>query len=112
MLRKARSRRFRKPEPIGPILKSIIQNLGLEKGLLQQKVIFSWPEVVGKEIAQKTTPLRVRGSKLFVEVESSSWMNHLVYLKPEILSKLNINCKKQNVRLIQDIIFRAKRYEE
>ena len=108
-MRRARSRGSRKPEPVGPILKSVIQNLGLEKGLLQQRVIFSWPDVVGKEIAQKTTPLRIRGSKLFVEVESSSWMNHLLYLKPIILSKLNAKNQIKKERLIQDIIFRAKR---
>ena len=109
MLRWERSRGSRrKPERIGPLLTSVIQKLGLEKGLLQHRVILSWSEAVGKEIAQKTTPLRVRGSKLFVEVENSSWMNYLHYLKPEILSKLNAKCKTRNEKLIKDIIYRAK----
>ena len=99
----ARGRFRRKPEQLGTVLKPVIQRLGWEKGLLHNQVILSWSEIVGKEIAKHTAPLRVRGSKLFVEVENSSWMNHLHYLKPEILKKMNVNYE------IRDIIFRSKR---
>jgi predicted nucleic acid-binding Zn ribbon protein len=98
----------KKPERLEVILKSVVHSLGWEKSLLQQQLLLSWPEVVGKEISQRTTPLRVRGSKLFVEVESSSWMNHLHYLKPEILMKLNENFKERKIVFIRDIIFRCR----
>lgn len=87
------SNRIRKPEPVGFILNSLIKDLGWEKGIQQHLAILSWPEIVGKEIARKTTPLRIRGSKLFVEVVNSSWMHHLHYLKPAILKKLNATLK-------------------
>jgi predicted nucleic acid-binding Zn ribbon protein len=98
----------RKPEKIDTILKSVVHGLGWEKGLLHQQVIASWADIVGKEISIRTNPLRVRGSKLFVEVENSTWMNHLHYLKPEILKKLNEKCIKQKGDLIRDIVFRCK----
>ena len=107
------SRGSRKPEKVGTILKSLLKDLGWEKGILQHEVILAWAEIVGKEIARKTTPIRVRGSKLFVEVEGSSWMQHLHYLKPAILSKLNERIKpnhsnRKKERLIKEIVLLCK----
>ncbi len=46
--------------------------------------------------------LRVEDGKVFVQVHSSSWRTELVFMKPDIVRRLN---QKVGRRVIQDIIF-------
>jgi len=94
------------PERVGPILKGLLNSLGIERQLREVQALTYWGEVVGKRIASRTKPKRVKASKLFVEVGSSAWMNELTFLKPMILTKLN---QKIGGQIIQDIHFTLKR---
>jgi predicted nucleic acid-binding Zn ribbon protein len=62
----------------------------------------SWNKVVGETIAGKTSALRVKDSILFVRVESPSWRNELVFLKPKIIKELN---QLLRANVIKDIVF-------
>lgn len=89
-------------EKIDKIVDRAIDNLGLKKGMQEIASMDVWPKVVGKLISSKTKPKRVRGSKLWVEVSSSVWMNELVYWKPRLISRIN---KALGSKVIEDIIF-------
>lgn len=89
-------------EKINKIIDRAIDNLGLRKRIQQVSSMDVWPKVVGKTIAQKTKPKKVRGSKLWVEVSSSVWMSELVYWKPKLISRIN---KALGDKVIEDIIF-------
>jgi predicted nucleic acid-binding Zn ribbon protein len=91
-------------ERIGRILDSVVESLGLKKKLDEGKAILIWEKAVGEKIANHTRPLRVEGSKLFVEVSGSSWRNELTFLKPEIIQKLNSAAGSE---VVDDIIFVA-----
>jgi len=62
----------------------------------------NWNRVVGDTIASKTSPLRVKDSILFVRVESPSWRNELVFLKPKIIKELNQLLK---ATVVKEIVF-------
>jgi len=89
-------------EKIGRILDSVVRNLGLRKKLDEGEAMALWEKAVGKRIAERTRPIKVQGSKLFVEVSSSSWKNELTFLKTDIIRKLNAMTGKV---VLNDIIF-------
>ncbi|MEW6685540.1 MAG: DUF721 domain-containing protein [Candidatus Edwardsbacteria bacterium] len=93
---------MQKPEAVGSILKRVISDLGIEKKLKEEEAILQWPEVVGPLIAGKTLPFRVERGKLFVKVSSSVWMQQLIFLRPQIVEKLNTKIGK---KAIEEIIF-------
>ncbi len=89
-------------EKIGNIIDKTIDDLGLRKSMQEIASITVWPRVVGDLIASKTKPKKVSGSKLWVEVSSSVWMNELLYWKPRLVSRIN---KALGSKVIKDIIF-------
>jgi predicted nucleic acid-binding Zn ribbon protein len=90
------------PERIDRILSRTLKGLRIDHRIKEESAVLNWKRVVGETIASKTNPLRVRDSILFVRVESPSWRNELVFLKPKIIKELN-QLLKANV--IKDIVF-------
>ncbi len=95
-----------KPTPIKEILEDLTRSMGLKKRMDEERIILCWKDVVGERIGTHTKALKVRRGKLFVEVKSPVWMNELIFLKREIISKLNLRLKS---KVVSDIIFVAER---
>jgi predicted nucleic acid-binding Zn ribbon protein len=91
------------PKQLGGVLEAVIQNLGLGQRLKKAEALDRWSEIVGEQIARVTVPVRVEGDTLVVHVTSSVWRNELVFLKRELIAKINKAVQKD---LIKDIIFR------
>lgn len=91
---------------VGTIIDRVMSNLGLSRRYREQKALLVWEELVGERIAGKTNPLYARDGNLVVEVENSTWMNELQFLKREIIEKLN---KKLGQWVINDIHFLLKK---
>ena len=91
-------------ERIGKILDSLVDTLGLKKKINEEKVMALWEKAVNKRVAERTRPIKIQGSKLLVEVSGSSWRNELIFLKPELIRKLNSMVGRV---VIDDIIFVA-----
>ncbi len=91
------------PKQLGGVLASVIQNLGIGQRLKKAEALDRWNEIVGEQIARVTVPVRVEGETLVVHVTSSVWRNELVFLKRELIAKVNKAVQKD---LIKDIIFR------
>ncbi len=89
-------------ERIDGIVDKSIDVLGLRKKIKEVSSMSVWPQVVGDTIASKTKPKKVKGSRLWVEVSSSAWMNELLYLKPTLISRIN---ESLGGNVIKDIIF-------
>ena len=91
---------------VANIIDRVMKNLGLSRRYNEQKSILFWDDIVGERISKKAKPLYARDGKLVVEVENSTWMNELQFLRMEILEKLN---KKLGRWTIVDIYFLLKR---
>lgn len=91
-------------ERIGKILDSLVDTLGLKKKINEEKVMALWEKAVNRRVAERTRPIKIQGSKLLVEVSGSSWRNELIFLKPELIRKLNSMVGRV---VIDDIIFVA-----
>jgi len=81
-------------------LKKLIIDLGIENKVLYYQAINFWPEVVGKRIAKISKAERIERNILFVKVLNDAWRNELIYLKKEIVERLN---KKIGKKIVEDI---------
>ncbi len=80
--------RIRMPSRWGEIAPSLPAGARLTRGVQEQKILDSWEEVVGKDVAEQTRPTKVRNQMLEVKVSSSVWMQQLQFMKGLIIQKL------------------------
>jgi predicted nucleic acid-binding Zn ribbon protein len=83
----------------------IMRNLrtqGLETPLLQKRLIDSWWEVAGKEIAGFTQNVYIRNQTLFVHMTNPALRADLMMMRSELVKKLNTHVGSQ---VIADIRF-------
>jgi predicted nucleic acid-binding Zn ribbon protein len=95
-----------KPVLIRNILPNVLSKFGLKKGIERQKPLIMWDKVVGPEIRKHTRALKVRGDKLFVEVDDPIWAQELSFLRGKIIEKL----KRETGRARLSIIFCTKKF--
>lgn len=76
-------------EPVGPLLRKLLQRLGLAHRLEEQRAIEAWPDVVGPAIAEQTRAAGIREGVMFVDVASSVWLQELGLLRDGIIERLN-----------------------
>jgi len=65
-------------------------------------IIASWPELVGKSVANRTKEIFIRNQKLFLRIESSVIKNELMMMRSQIIDKIN---EKAKGILVDEIIF-------
>jgi hypothetical protein len=62
----------------------------------------SWPELVGKSVANRTKEIYIHDKKLFLRIESSVIKNELLLMRAQIIDKINNEAKGI---LVEEIIF-------
>jgi hypothetical protein len=62
----------------------------------------SWPQLVGKSVANRTKEIYIHDKKLFLRIESSVIKNELILMRSQIIEKINSETKSI---LVEDIIF-------
>ena len=65
------------------------------------KLIYAWKDIAGLQLASKTRPFRFIKGKLLLTVSDSQWLQTLMFLKPEILTKIKNNFPDLNIKDIQ-----------
>jgi predicted nucleic acid-binding Zn ribbon protein len=93
----------RNPKPFGSAIWPVLEKLGVGKKVKQGKAVSAWASVVGEQIARVTRAERMREGKLVVHVEHATWRNELIYLKQELIDKLNAELGQE---FVKDIIFK------
>ena len=91
------------PRPFGSVMASVLDRLGISKKLKRYEIFDLWPQIVGPQIAQVTKIDYIEGDKLYVSVAKSTWRNELMFLKKDLVEKINASLRQQ---VISDIIFR------
>jgi predicted nucleic acid-binding Zn ribbon protein len=74
---------------IGNVIRDMLKNHRLETDTSLTRVWDVWEEAVGEVIAANTRPAAFKGDLLIVNATSSSWLQQLRFLKPEIIRKIN-----------------------
>ena len=80
--------RRKRPKPLSESLFAFLRNLGIETKVREYQAIGLWPELVGEQVAKVSTAVRVSDGTLFVKVKGSAWRQELIYMKRDILSRI------------------------
>lgn len=75
--------------PLSDILSRFLATPGMAIPMLEFKLQQHWHEIVGDHIARHTWPDAIRHRKLYLVAENSVWLQQLLFLKPELLAKIN-----------------------
>lgn len=102
---------MRRAEHVGDILRGFLKNRQLSKGLARWQVVADWPTLVGEEIAKHSQALELKNGILWVSVPSSSWRQHILFLKPQILKAIDRNHPEVTVKEICCVSSSRKRFE-
>ncbi len=92
---------MRRMEHVGNALQSFLRGASLEKPVRRWQTVLAWPQIVGDEIAAHSEAIELKGGTLWIAVPSSSWRQHILYLKPQILQALARNFAQVPVRDIR-----------
>jgi predicted nucleic acid-binding Zn ribbon protein len=92
--------------PLHQALHSLLRSWGIDGKIRERQTVDFWSQIVGSRIAEETESLRVENGKIFVRVRSSSWKTELVFMKPDIIKRLN---QAVGSNVIKDIIFVGSR---
>jgi predicted nucleic acid-binding Zn ribbon protein len=91
------------PKNINEAIQQTLLSLGLAERLSQYEVVNSWGEIVGDSIARVTKTEGIKDRVLVVRVMHPAWRQELVFLKADLIEKINRTIKKE---IVKDIIFK------
>jgi predicted nucleic acid-binding Zn ribbon protein len=91
------------PKKLDIAISSLVEDLGIALKIEQSKILDDWPAIVGEQIAKVTAAERLEAGKLFVHVTRSTWRNELIFLKADLIAKINAYANRE---IVKDIIFR------
>lgn len=75
--------------PLPDILSRFLKTHGMAIHMLEFRLQQHWREIVGEHVARHTWPESIRHRKLYLVAENSVWLQQLLFLKPELLAKIN-----------------------
>ncbi|HUJ16619.1 MAG TPA: DUF721 domain-containing protein [Nitrospirota bacterium] len=88
----------KKLDRVSSTLAGILRSRGMQGRLEEYRIFGQWEKTVGGLVASHARPTTMRGSKLFLTVDSPAWMQQLSLLKPEIIEKVNRGLGKDAVQ--------------
>ncbi len=74
---------------ISSVINNLSKSLGFEQKMVESSLQKRWGEIMGEKIANHTIPGQIRYKKLYIEVDNPVWMHQLLFLKDEILNRVN-----------------------
>ena len=89
---------------VGEVLSRTIEALPIRKLFREKQILWSWPEIMGKEIAEQSTAVSIEFGVLYLAIQNSVWCHHLSMMKREIMQKVNAFVGEP---LVRDIKFRS-----
>lgn len=78
----------RDPAPIGAILNRSAQDLGWVGPLAEARLFSRWPDIVGREIADRCQPTSLVDGELKIVSESTAWATQLRLMSRELLARI------------------------
>lgn len=92
------ARMGKKLQRLSSTLGGLLKARGMLSRLSEFRIFGQWEKTVGSLIARHASPVSLRGTRLFLAVDSPAWMQQLSLLKPEIIGKVNAALGKEAVK--------------
>ena len=77
------------PQPISGVIGKIMRTFGISKSYYGWMVVEKWPEIVGKELAQRSKAIRFEDGVLYVAVTDDTWRQEISMKSDEIISQIH-----------------------
>jgi hypothetical protein len=74
---------------ISDVVSELLKELHIDQKLKEIRLINSWEELLGKNVARATTQIFIKNRVLFIYLKSSVVRNELMMLKTGIIKALN-----------------------
>ena len=75
--------------PLGDALASVYASKQWSRQWRLFQLVRDWPAIVGEQVAALTAPAFFRRDVLWIYVQDSAWMQHLQYVKIDLLERIN-----------------------
>ncbi len=92
--------------PFKAALENFLKEKKWSKKIKGYQIISDWENLVGKEIAQASQPIKIQDKCLFLAVKSNVWANELNLRKGELIEKINLEAGE---KIISTILFKVRR---
>ena len=66
------------------------------KNFLLGNIQFKWEQIIGKNIAQATEPVKIENKTIYIKCKTPSWRQEINFQKREMLKKIQNNTNKIN----------------
>ena len=76
------------PKLVSDVLDELIQKRDWVRGLAEGNVFTDWENIVGKEVAQHSTPISLTEGRLTIQSSSTAWATQLNLMKEELLKTI------------------------
>ena len=86
--------------PLEGVLKNLISSLGGKGRFTEEDLAGAWEAIVGKKAASHSKPRALKGSRVVINVDDSSWLYELTIQKKELLRKLGDELKSNKIKEI------------
>ena len=91
-------------------LSSFLQSINIKSVKQSQTITELWNEIVGESVANVTLSVYYSEGVIWVELSSTAWVNEMMYLREDIVSKYNEKLQKN---IIKEVLFKVKsKYQE
>jgi predicted nucleic acid-binding Zn ribbon protein len=78
----------RDPQLFGDVLARLVKARGWQRPAAEATVFGAWERVVGGEVAAHSRPVKLDGTELTVEAESTAWATQLRMLAPSLVQRI------------------------
>lgn len=92
--------------PFKAALENFLKEKKWSKKIKGYQIVSNWENLVGKEIAQASQPIKIQNKCLFLAVKSNVWANELNLRKGELIEKIN---REAGEKIISNIMFKIRR---
>ncbi|WP_018249399.1 DUF721 domain-containing protein [Orenia marismortui] len=89
---------------INEILNKTLNKLGISKKIEEKKILDLWSKITGNEIKKHTEAKYINQGILFITVDNPVWSHQLLFMKKDLINKIN---KELNKKLVKDIRFQS-----
>ncbi len=93
---------FDSPQPLGEVLRELIDRLGLRRKIDEARVIEAWAEIAGTTINGVTDKAWVKSGTLYVRINSAAWRHELHLRRQAWRTRLNHHLGEE---LVREIVF-------
>ncbi|AGB40043.1 putative RNA-binding protein containing Zn ribbon [Halobacteroides halobius DSM 5150] len=91
-------------ESIKKLLDDTLNKLGLSRRLKEEKVLNLWSQLIGDKIGAHTQAKYINCGVLFVTVDNSTWAHQLLFMKKNLIQKIN---QKMGQQIVKEIRFQV-----